>query len=363
VRTSQFAQRLGAAALISRVAIVGLGAAAHSIHLPAIAKLKQLQVVGGFDPHAGQAQWPFPLFASASELLERTRPDLLVIATPPSSHFVLACLGLAADCHILCEKPLTETRDQANKLVAIAAKAGRHVIVNSEFPWMSIHKSAKAAMSNTEFGALQFVSMHQTFLVTEATERGWRGQDSQRTFKEFGTHVLDLACYFFDEFPKALRARMPKPAGPETPDLLNVVELEFSGDRIALILLNRVSKGGHRYLDIRLDGERATIETSIGGRLRAIGGLNAKSRLPFLEIDIALGGRARLYQGERHRTLATAPLNMFAEATSSLLQEALTAIERGEQPPSALPRAVRILDMLLASYESASDGQSRAFDP
>ena len=32
-----------------------------------------------------------------------------------------------------------------------------------------------------EFGDLLFVSMHQTFLVTEATEKGWRGESRQRT--------------------------------------------------------------------------------------------------------------------------------------------------------------------------------------
>jgi predicted dehydrogenase len=338
-----------------------LGAAASSIHLPAISKLQQLEIVGGCDPQQLGGQRRFPVFASAEELLERIQPDLVVIATPPSSHFELVRLGLAAGCHVFCEKPLTETLAQANELSTLAAQAGRCVFVNSEFPWMSIHSAAKRAMNADEFGRLQFVSMHQTFVVTKETEHGWRGEEVQRTFKEFGTHVLDLACYFFDEYPKALRARMPRPAGRATPDLLNIIELEFSGDRFALIVLDRLNKGRHRYLDIRLDGERAAIETSIGGRLRASAGIHAKSRSPFLDFDFALGGRARFYRGERHTTLATAPLDLFASATALLLGEALSAIERGDRPPCALPESIRTLEMLLACYESAADLQTREF--
>jgi hypothetical protein len=59
--------------------------------------------------------------------------------------------------------------------------------------------------------------------------------------------------------------------------------------------------------------------------------------------------------------LATAPLDLFARATALLLDEALAAIECGIQLPCALPEAIRTLEMLLACYESAADGQTREF--
>lgn len=346
--------------MIRRVGIVGLGAAASHIHIPAVRILKELEIVGGCDPVARPQGIGFPLYSSVEDLIAGAKPDLLVVATPPASHYAVARTGLAAGCHIFCEKPLTETLEHAHQLSTMAREVGKYVFVNSEFPWMPIHSAAKQAMADASFGRLQFVSMHQTFVVTEETEQGWRGEDLQRTFKEFGTHVLDLACFFFAELPRSVRARMPKPAGPDSPDLLNIIELEFSGDRCALIVLDRLSKGRHRYLDIRLDGEEATIETSIGGRVSASAGINAKSRRPFLHLDLALGGRARLYRGEGFRTLATAPLNLFADATARLLRDALSAIAAGNPPPNALPGAARILELVLACYDSASDGERRA---
>lgn len=53
---------------------------------------------------------------------------------------------------------------------------------------------------------------------------------------------------------------MPRGKQPNGPDYLNLIELEFSGDRVAHITLDRLSRGRRRYLDIRLDGEAGSIE-------------------------------------------------------------------------------------------------------
>ena len=58
---------------------------------------------------------------------------------------------------------------------------------------------------------------------------------------------------------------MPRPFADGGPDYLNLVRLDFSGDRVAQITLDRLTKGRHRYLDMRLVGEKGTIETSVGG--------------------------------------------------------------------------------------------------
>ena len=199
----------------------------------------------------------------------------------------------------------------------------------------------------------------QSFVVTGQTEGGWRGEDQQRTFKEFGTHVLDLAKTFFGESPRSIRARMPKPGMAGGPDYLNIVELEFSGDRMAHIILDRLARGRHRYLDITLECEKATIETSIGGRFEASAGLRAGSKRPFVEVDIALGGRARLYEGDRFRTLARAPLDLFADGTAALLRAFLAALATGKTPPNSLTDARETLAMLYACYECAADGSTR----
>lgn len=349
--------------LLRRFAIVGLGNAARTIHLPALRMLPLVQCVGGYDENGASTKFPFPVFASFDEMLSETKPDLLIVATPPSSHFEFAKRGLSAGCHVFCEKPFTESLAEADELIALAKDVGRSLVVNSEFPWMPIHMAARKRMAQPGFGRLQFLNIDQTFVMTAHTEDGWRGQETRRTFKEFGTHVLDLAIYFFGEPPRALHARMPRPGGPASPDLLCLIELEFSGERYAHILLDRLARGRHRYLDIRLDGVEATIETSIGGRLRATGGVRTASRKPFVDIQLAFGGQARLYRGDEFERLATAPRNLFADATARLLADVIAAIEDGRKPPCDAEYSRRTLALLLDCYAAAEDGQTRHYGP
>lgn len=340
-----------------RVAIAGLGVAARTIHLPAFRRIPQVEVVGGFDP--GCHYKKVPDFGTLEEMLDATKPDILVIATPPASHLQIARAGLAAGCHVFCEKPLANSLDEAMEMEELANAAGRHVVVNSEFPYMPIHQAAKREIGSSRFGKLRFLDIRQSFHISPDTEAGWRGEDMKRTFKEFGTHVLDLCKYFFAERPLRMQARMPRPDGTGSPDYLCIVDLEFSGDRNALIVLDRLTRGRHRYLDMRLVGEHATIETSIGGRLQATVGLRPSTKRPFLDVDIAMGGNARLYRGEEHETLARAPIDLFADATARLFREFLTALASGATPPNAIHEARHTLAMLYGAYEAAQDGLTR----
>lgn len=339
-----------------KIAVVGLGAAAKTIHLPAIAKLPELEIVGGVDLTVQEGDFPFPLYTTIDDLLKSRKPEILIVATPPVSHHAMVREGLLAGCHVFCEKPFMETLEESDEIIALADQMGRHVVVNNQFRFMNIHTAAKECIGTSSFGELLFVSMHQTFHVTQETEAGWRGSDTRRTCKEFGIHALDLCRYFFDEDPVSIVARMPKGSDPDGPDYLNLIQLEFSGDRVAHITLDRLSRGKHRYLDIRCDGSAGSVETSIGGRLEASAGVVARTRRPFARLDITMGGRARLYHGETFRKIASDPLDLFAAATARLLAHFTRAIEEGRTPPCHARDNRGTLALMLAAYESQESG-------
>ena len=330
-----------------RVAIVGMGRAARTIHIPALRKISNAEVVGVYDQLREQSD--VPNFDTLEALLN-IRPDVVVIATPPDSHLPIALKALEAGAHVFCEKPLAASVEQADLLAAAAKKAGRQVSVNSEFPFMAMHRAAAKEIGSDRFGKLLFVEAHQTFVVTEDTEAGWRGTDPQRTFKEFGTHVLDLCKAFFGERPAAMSARMPRPFATGGPDYLNLVRLEFSGNRVAQITLDRLTKGRHRYLDLRLVGEKGTIETSLGGSAEVRIGLRPKGRTPFAELNMHLGGVARLFHGERSTMLAKAPLDLYPDATARLYRAFFEAIANGTEPPNSIAEARDTLALIYRAY-------------
>lgn len=336
----------------TRIALVGLGSAARNIHLPALAKLDDVDVIGGFDAAGPISE--LRGFASLQELLSVGRPDIVTVATPPSSHLAIATAALEAGAHVFCEKPLASSVAEANELAEVARRCGRHVSVNSEFPYMAIHAAARHEIGGERFGRLLFVDVRQTFVVTPDTEAGWRGDDLQRSFKEFGTHAIDLCKAFYGERPSAMSSRMPRPFTNEGPDYLALVQLEFSGDRVAQITLDRLTRGPHSYLEIRLVGEKATIETSVGGRAQLTLGLRPAGRKPFGDLDFALGGRARMYRGDQYTTLAKSPLDLFPDATARLYRAFIDAIVQNREPPNGIDESRHTLGLLYEFYSNAN---------
>ncbi len=339
-----------------RVAIAGLGRAAQDIHLPAYRKLARVRVVGGTDPSPASKDFGFPLFPDLATMLRETRPDIVAVAAPPATHYELTRASLQAGAHVLCEKPFMPTMADADSIVALARECSRHVVVNHQYRYMNIHRRARELIGTAEFGQLQFASLGQTFFVSPATEVGWRGAEARRTGQEFGIHALDLCRYFFGEDPIALRCRMPRAGNAGGPDYLNLIELEFSGDRMASIVLDRLCRGRHRYLDVRLDGASGCIETHIGGKLELAFGVRGGTRRPFISCDATFGGRADLWHGERSRRIASDPLDLMAHATSELVGEFLDALDYGTTPPCDANDNRRSLALMLAAYQSNESG-------
>src|SRR5439155_20513393 len=93
-----------------RVALVGLGYAGSRLHLPALTGLQAVTVVGACDLDPSRRaraaeRWKIPVFADLDGLLERAKPDVVVVASPPDSHADCCLRSLAAGAHVICEKP------------------------------------------------------------------------------------------------------------------------------------------------------------------------------------------------------------------------------------------------------------------
>lgn len=345
-----------------RIAYIGLGAAVRNIHLPAVAKLAdRVAVVAGADPSreardAVGGRVP-SVFDDERAMIERSRPDVVVVCSPPDLHRQHTELALDAGCDVFCEKPLASTLEDADAIVAAAARAGRTVAVNNEFPAMRIHRAARACIDDAKFGRLLYMHASHTNRPTPHTEAGWRGGMSMRLGLEFGIHVLDLARYFFSDTPTHVSAHMPRPDSRVPWDAVNVIALDFADGRAASIMLDRLSKGPERYLDVRLDGEHAAVRTSIGGQVRAAVGMHTRSRRPFLDLRLVGGGRAVLEQGDRSTVIAADGQNPFASATTVHFRDFLDALDAGTTPPAAAADNRESLALVFAAQRSAVEGR------
>lgn len=115
-----------------RVGLIGSGKMGRH-HLKAIKASQLATVVGVADPAASPEE-VLPLLdpgaivvASAAELFERAKPDVVHIVTPPHTHTELALQALRAGCHVYIEKPFTPTADEARRILDEAAQRGLKV--------------------------------------------------------------------------------------------------------------------------------------------------------------------------------------------------------------------------------------------
>jgi predicted dehydrogenase len=178
-----------------KAALVGCGAMSRA-WLQAAAKTPELRIVGLADLDMARAESRAAEFGLKDAviardihgLIDRSRPDLLFdVVVPPARHDVVRA-GLAAGCHVLSEKPMAETLDEARDLVARAQRAERiHAVVQNRRYVAGVRRIARALKS----GAIgDIASVHADFFL--APHFGG--------FREEMNHVLllDMAIHTFD---------------------------------------------------------------------------------------------------------------------------------------------------------------------
>lgn len=116
-----------------RVAIAGAGMVTRH-HLLAWGKLPQVEVVAICARHlknakSRAAEFTVPsAYSDAAEMLDREKPDVLDIATPPEAHAGQAGLAAERGIDILCQKPMTPDLDQSEQLVAAVGDRVRFMV-------------------------------------------------------------------------------------------------------------------------------------------------------------------------------------------------------------------------------------------
>lgn len=118
---------------MTRVAVIGAGSMGRN-HVRVLGEVPGVELVGVADANLDAAcrvaeAHNTRAFGSHQELLERERPDAVTIAVPTHAHHAVALDALAAGCHVLVEKPITATLDEADELVASADSARRILAV------------------------------------------------------------------------------------------------------------------------------------------------------------------------------------------------------------------------------------------
>ena len=116
-----------------RVLVVGLGNMGMS-HALAYARIPEFQIVGLCTRRIAEKKLPDPLaggerYSNYEQALAELKPDVVSINTLPDTHADYAVKAMEAGAHVFVEKPLAETVESAERVVATAERTRRKLVI------------------------------------------------------------------------------------------------------------------------------------------------------------------------------------------------------------------------------------------
>ena len=144
--------------------------------------------------------------AAEVQLDDQTRIDFVSIVTPNSSHFDIAKTFLDAGIHVVCDKPMTYSHQQAEQLVKLVERSGLVFALTHNYTGHPLVRHARHLFASGQMGTVRKVIVEylQDFLMVPREELGhkqasWRVNPAQSgiggTLGDVGTHCVNLLEY------------------------------------------------------------------------------------------------------------------------------------------------------------------------
>ena len=210
------------------------------------------------------------VFARWEELLERARPEIVVIATPPHLHHDIALAAFAAGAHVLCEKPVAMTQAEARAMVEAAARAGRVAMTGFNWRFTAAMQRLHAMVQDGFVGRVLHVSgrWFGARWADEAAAATWRmdrAQAGHGAMGDMGVHLVDLVRWTCGDIARVVahagiaypRAVPGTSRTADAEDYATVVA-ELASGAEATLMVSRAAHGRNDHL-LEIYGTRGAL--------------------------------------------------------------------------------------------------------
>lgn len=190
-----------------RTAIIGFGTSGRVFHAPLVGAADEysLDAIVTADPERrAVAVTHYPgarIVATVSELLEDPENfDLVIVASPPSTHFALSRQLIAHGINVVVDKPFVPTSEEGEALIAQAADAGIKLSVFQNRRWDGDFLTLKQLLDENCLGHVRrFESRFEWWKPHES--KTWKAeaniQQGGGILFDLGTHLIDQAIQLF----------------------------------------------------------------------------------------------------------------------------------------------------------------------
>jgi predicted dehydrogenase len=182
-----------------RIAIIGAGGAARSIHLPGfrLCPEAEVAVICDADRNAAAATGVAQVCTDYRDVLKRPDIDAVVIATPNFLHREIAFAALASGKHVLCEKPLALNRQDAADMLDAAERSGRVHMTAFTYRYTPAIQYARNLIERGELGQLRTVRAAY-LMALSGHVLGWRSEKrlaGSGVLADIGSHLTHLVQF------------------------------------------------------------------------------------------------------------------------------------------------------------------------
>ena len=197
-----------------KVGIIGCGGIATEKHLPALAKIDEVEVVALYDLNTDRAKNVSSQFCNGNatvyedvdELLADEQISVVHICTTSKTHAQLTIRALEAGKHVMCEKPIATNVLDAKKMVETAKKTGRLLTFGCQNRFREDSQYLKKICERGDLGEIYFgkaLALRRrgvpSWLLVNKEDQGGG------PLLDIGTHSLDLTLWLMDNFsPKCV---------------------------------------------------------------------------------------------------------------------------------------------------------------
>lgn len=332
-----------------RVGLIGAGNNMLGAHVPRLLPREDVAIAAvtePFAPNVDRLKERFPDLAGVAvyddhrQMLAKEQLDAVVISTPHSYHHGQIVDALGAGAHVLCEKPLVCSVQEAKDVIRARDAAGKIVLVSYQRHYQHAFLVMKTAIDRGLIGALQYVDLqqNQNWYNNQKKANRWRIQKDLSgggQLNDSGSHIVDILLYVTGLVPERVYATQQ--SFDLGVDINSAITVSFQGGATGCLSIvgNAPFQGGSVHEDITIYGSEGAVF------YRQLG--QATPRTPFIEV--------RRFDSESPVAVPDVPEASTPDANF------LAAIA-GQQPVLAPAECgLRVMQLSEAAWKSADSGQ------
>lgn len=187
------------------VGLIGFGMAGRLFHGPTITETNGLnlyKIRETKEPNISiiKARYPQAVIVNTTDdILNDTSVDLVVVATPNTTHHNVAMQVLQAGKHVVVDKPFTVTSEEATNLIDLAASQNKLITVYQNRRWDSDFLTVKRVIDSNLLGNLVEYEAHYDRFRNTIRPDTWKEDGALGTglLYDLGSHLIDQALVLF----------------------------------------------------------------------------------------------------------------------------------------------------------------------